>query len=273
MATATQPLGERTNRGVDDPTVIRLFHWGSSLAILVVLSAFALADKGWIGSNAFTFALWVGVAMAADLMFVRVGKGLTLSMSLSVTLAAALLFPIAAAAGIALLGCLDPMELRRESSVSRAVFNRCQVALATCAAGVVFQLADVRPTDWPLIAFVSFLALFADFAVNATFVVPTIVLRDRASPIAALRLLFGSAPIGSIALYLSMGLMAPLLAAVFLSSGRWALAAFLVPLALARGTLLRAERLHDAAERLAEKDEALRRSLNRLDLNAETSEW
>jgi signal transduction histidine kinase len=260
MATATQPLGERTNRGVDDPTVIRLFHWGSSLAILVVLSAFALADKGWIGSNAFTFALWVGVAMAADLMFVRVGKGLTLSMSLSVTLAAALLFPIAAAAGIALLGCLDPMELRRESSVSRAVFNRCQVALATCAAGVVFQLADVRPTDWPLIALVSFLALFADFAVNATFVVPTIVLRDRASPIAALRLLFGSAPLGSIALYLSMGLMAPLLAAAFLSSGRWALAAFLVPLALARGTLLRAERLHDAAERLAEKDEALRRS-------------
>jgi signal transduction histidine kinase len=260
MATAIQPLGERTTRGVHDPSVIRLFHWSSSAAILVALGVFAFVDRGWIASNAFTFALWVGVAMAADLMFVRVGKGLTLSMSLAVTLAAALLFPIAAAAWIALLGCLDPMELRGESSVSRAVFNRCQVALATCAAGVVFHFADVRPPDWPLIALVSFFALFADFAVNATFVVPTVVLRDGVSPISALRLLFGSAPIGSIALYLSMGLMAPLLAAVFLTSGGWALVAFLAPLALARGTLLRAERLHDAAERLAEKDEALRRS-------------
>jgi signal transduction histidine kinase len=260
MATVTRPLAERTTRGVDDPTVIRLFHWSSSAAILVALGAFAFADIDWIASNAFTFALWVIVAMAADLMFVRVGKGLTLSMSLAVTLAAALLLPIAAAAWIALLGCLDPMELRGESSVSRAIFNRCQVALATCAAGVVFHFADVGPSDWPLIALVSFLALSADFAVNATFVVPIIVLRDGVSPILALRLLFGSAPIGSTAVYLSMGLIAPLLAAVYLSSGGWALAAFLVPLALARGTLLRAERLHVAAERLAEKDEALRRT-------------
>jgi signal transduction histidine kinase len=226
----------------------------------VFLSVSVAVDESWILANAETVALWICIGVAADLMFVRVGRGLTLSMSLPVALAAALLFPVAAAAGIAFLGCLDPMELRGESSISRAVFNRCQVALATSAAAVVFHVLRVAPTDWPLIAAVSFLALLADFTVNAAFVIPTIVLRDRVAPIAALRLLFGSAPVGSVALYLSMGLMAPLISSVFLASGAWALAAFLVPLALARGTLVRAEKLHDAAERMAEKDEALRRS-------------
>jgi signal transduction histidine kinase len=260
MATAAPSLGDRTTRGVDDPTPIRLFHWISSATILLVLGLSVVTDEDWIVANIDTIALWACVTVAADLMFVRIGKGLTLSMSLPVTLAAALLFPVAAAATIAFLGCLDPMELRGESSISRAVFNRCQVSLATSAAAIVFHFAHVAPTDWPVVAVVSVLALCADFTVNATFVVPTIVLRDSTSPAAALRLLFGSEPLGSVALYLSMGLMAPLVASLFLSSGAWALASFLIPLALARGTLVRAERLHDAGERIAEKDQALRRT-------------
>jgi signal transduction histidine kinase len=261
MATATSPsLGNRAARGIDDPPVIRLFHWISSIAILLLLGLAVAAQKDWIAANRGTIALWICVAIAADLMFVRIGKGLTLSMSLPVTLAAALLFPTGAAAAIAFLGCLDPMELRGESSLSRAVFNRSQVALATAAAATLFHAFGIAATNWPIIALVSLLALLADFLVNVAFVVPTIALRDHASPKSALRLLFGSEPLDSVALYSSMGLMAPLLATVFLSSGPWALAAFLVPLALARGTLVRAERLHHAVERIAEKDEALRRS-------------
>jgi signal transduction histidine kinase len=256
----THTLSDRTTRGVDDSTTLRLFYWISSALILLLLGILLVADIDWILANTLTVALWVVVALAADLLFVRVGKGLTLSMSLSVTLAAALLFPVAAAGAIAFLGCLDPMELRGGSSVSRAIFNRCQVALATSVAAIAFQLIDVEPTDWPIIAAVSLLALLTDFAVNATFVVPSIVLRDGKSPIAAVRLLFGSSPGASVALYISLGLMAPLIATVYLASGPWALPALLVPLALARGTLLRAERLHDVTERVAEKDEALRRS-------------
>ena len=57
-----------------------------------------------------------------------------------------------------------------------------------------------------------------------------------------------------------MGLVAPLIAAIYLAAGGWGLLFCLVPLALARGGLVRAERLHEAKERVATKDEALRRS-------------
>jgi signal transduction histidine kinase len=76
----------------------------------------------------------------------------------------------------------------------------------------------------------------------------------------AVRHLFGSAPADSTILYVSMGLVAPLIAAIFLAAGGWGLLFCLVPLALARGGLIRAERLHEAKERVATKDEALRRT-------------
>jgi signal transduction histidine kinase len=258
--TASGDLQNPTTRGTDDSFAIRIFQWASSLAILVFLGLLVISERADLDGSLPEIALWTSVALAADLMLVRVGKGVTLTMSLPVSLAAALLFPPAFAAIVAFVGCLDPMEVRGESSVSRAIFNRSQVALATTAAAFVFRISDVNPAAWPAIALWSLLALAADFAVNAAFVVPTIVLRGRASPLTAVRLLFGSAPADSTVLYVSMGLVAPLIAAIYLTAGGWGLLFCLVPLALARGGLVRAERLHEAKERVATKDEALRRT-------------
>ena len=233
---------------------LRLSAFFVFLALLVSSERVAL-DGRWS-----QIALWAAVALAADLMLVRVGKGVTLTMSLPVSLAAALLFPPAFAAIVAFAGCFDPMEVRGESSFSRAVFNRSQVALATTAAALVFHLGNVNAAAWPAVALWSLMALAADFAVNAACVVPTIVLRDRVSPLMAVRHLFGSAPTDSTILYVSMGLVAPLIAAIYLAAGGWGLLFCLVPLALARGGLVRAERLHEAKERVATKDEALRRT-------------
>jgi signal transduction histidine kinase len=253
-------LQDSTTRGVDDPFAIRIFQLASSLGILVFLGLLVISERADLDGSVPRIALWAAVALAADLMLVRVGKGVTLTMSLPVSLAAALLFPPAFAAIVAFAGCFDPMEVRGESSVSRAIFNRSQVALATSAAAFVFHIADVNAAAWPAVALWSLVALAADFAVNAACVVPTIVLRDRVSPLTAVRLLFGSAPADSTVLYVSMGLVAPLIAAIYLAAGGWGLLFCLVPLALARGGLVRAGRLHEAKERVASKDEALRRT-------------
>jgi len=258
--TASSDLQSSTTRGVDDSLAIRVFQLASSLGILVFLGFLIGSERADVDGSLPGILLWAAVALAADLMLVRVGRGVTLTMSLPVSLAAALLFPPAFAAIVAFVGCLDPMEVRGESSLSRAVFNRSQVALATTAAAFVFRLGDVDAAAWPAVALWSLVALGADFAVNAAFVVPTIVLRDRRSPLTALRLLFGSAPADSVVLYVSMGLVAPLIAAIYLAAGRWGLLFCLIPLALARGGLVRAERLHEAKERVATKDEALRRT-------------
>jgi signal transduction histidine kinase len=259
-ATASGDLQNSTTRGVDDPFAIRIFQLASSLGILVFLGLLVISERADLDGSVPRIALWAAVALAADLMLVRVGKGVTLTMSLPVSLAAALLFPPAFAAIVAFAGCFDPMEVRGESSVSRAIFNRSQVALATSAAAFVFHIGDVNAAAWPAVALWSLVALAADFAVNAACVVPTIVLRDRVSPLTAVRLLFGSAPADSTVLYVSMGLVAPLIAAIYLAAGGWGLLFCLVPLALARGGLVRAGRLHEAKERVASKDEALRRT-------------
>src|SRR5439155_1582421 len=259
-STASGDLQDPTTRGVDDPFAIRLFQLASSLGILVFLGLLITSERAELEGMLPEIALWAAVALAADLMLVRVGKGVTLTMSVPVSLAAALLFPPAFAAIVAFAGCLDPMEVRGESSVSRAIFNRSQVALATTAAAFVFHIGDVQAAAWPAVALWSLVALAADFAVNAAFVVPTIVLRDGASPLTAVRLLFGSAPADSTVLYVSMGLVGPLIVAIYLAAGGWGLLFCLVPLALARGGLVRAERLHEAKERVARKDEALRRT-------------
>jgi signal transduction histidine kinase len=263
MASATTVPGDLQNpttRGVDDSFAIRIFQLASSLSIFVFLALLVSSERLALDGRWSQIALWAAVALAADLMLVRVGKGVTLTMSLPVSLAAALLFPPAFAAIVAFAGCFDPMEVRGESSLSRAVFNRSQVALATTAAAFVFHVGDVNAAVWPAVALWSLMALAADFAVNAACVVPTIVLRDRVSPLIAVRHLFGSAPADSTILYVSMGLVGPLIAAIYLAAGGWGLLFCLVPLALARGGLVRAERLHEAKERVATKDEALRRT-------------
>ena len=263
MASATTIPGDLQNpttRGVDDSFAIRIFQLASSLSIFVFLALLVSSERLALDGRWSQIALWAAVALAADLMLVRVGKGVTLTMSLPVSLAAALLFPPAFAATVAFAGCFDPMEVRGESSLSRAVFNRSQVALATTAAAFVFHVGDVNAAVWPAVALWSLMALAADFAVNAACVVPTIVLRDRVSPLMAVRHLFGSAPADSTILYVSMGLVGPLIAAIYLAAGGWGLLFCLVPLALARGGLVRAERLHEAKERVATKDEALRRT-------------
>lgn len=247
-----------------DSIRVRLYFWVSSAVILLVLTL--LLREGWVGvsGNLGQILLWGAVAAGADLMLVRLGRGVTLSMSLSVTLAAAALFSPAQAAMIAFLGSVDPMEFRGESSPSRMVFNRAQVACATAAAAWVFGAMPGDVRDWPQIAAWSLLALSADALINTAFVATATSLRQAVPPAEALRSLFGADAGPSAALYVSLGLVAPLIALVYQSAGAWALVAFLVPLALARIALVRAEYLRDALERMRTKDEAIRRSTKQL---------
>jgi len=243
---------------------VRLFFWVSSAAILLLLAI--LLREGWDGipGSLGQVLLWGAVAAGADLLLVRLGRGVTLSMSLSVTLAAAALFSPTQAAIIAFLGSVDPMEFRGESSPSRMLFNRTQVAGATAAAAWVFGAMPGDVRDWPQIAVWSLLALSADALINTALVATATALRQGVPPADALRILFGADAGPSAALYVSLGLVAPLIALVYQSAGAWALVAFLVPLALARIALVRAEHLRDALERMRAKDEAIRRSTKQL---------
>ena len=190
---ATTATDAFPNRGapprLHDSLRVRSFLWLSSGALVALVGLLVVREWPQVARvGLIEGSVWVIAVLVSDLMLVRVGKGITLSMSLPVTLAAAMLFVPAFAALIAFLGCLDPMELRGESSLSRIVFNRSQVAVATAAAALAFRAVHGDPLVWPLVIGASLVALLADFLVNAAFVVPTVVLKSEISPFACLAL-------------------------------------------------------------------------------------
>ncbi len=71
--------------------------------------------------------------------------------------------------------------------------------------------------------------------------------------------MFGPSPASAILLYVSLGLVAPLMAIAYSTGGVWGLAVSLIPATLAGLTLKKVRSLDEADKRIAEKDVALRK--------------
>lgn len=235
------------------------FFWLATVGLLGVLTAHGIAT--WEPTDPAELLVWGIAALLADLMVVRFDRGFTFSMSMPVTLAAAMTLGPAPAGLVAFLGCLDPIEIRGGSALSRALFNRAQVACATVFAGVVFQGLGVDLSDWPLVLVAALLALSADFLVNGVWTLLALWARHEAFPRRGLAGLFGSVPTKGGATYLLLGLYAPVIALAYSTVGGFGLTAAMVPLVLARGSLRDSEGLAHVAEKLSRKDQVIRESL------------
>jgi signal transduction histidine kinase len=216
---------------------------------------------------------WILASLLADLMYVRIGKSITLSMSLPVLLAAGFLHAPGVTGLIAFLGCLDPRELQGKTSIERILFNRSQIALAAMAASLTMHWFPSAATAWPWVIAIFAAGLLADCLVNVAFVAVSTSLSGRASLTETIAGLWGSEPKASFALYASMCLVAPLLLLVYRDWGPWALLActlLLLPfrLALSRieslGLTARVVRAREAALADAEASVSVQRREERL---------
>src|SRR5919108_3318255 len=94
---------------------------------------------------AWQLALWaLGIALV-ELLPVPAWRGLSISVGFPLLMVVAFLFAPAAAGATAFVGASDPREFRREVTVLRALFNRCQVALSVVAASAVFHAMAGHP--------------------------------------------------------------------------------------------------------------------------------
>src|ERR1700757_5106613 len=111
----------------------------ATTAIVVGLLAWAIwrLPNGSIGWTAVFFAL---TTVVVDLIPVPGWGGMQLSLSFPILIGAAILFPPAAAGLIALVGSFDPREIRRQVTLSRAAWNRAQMAAAVLVGSEVFHL-------------------------------------------------------------------------------------------------------------------------------------
>lgn len=258
VAAAGNPGQERHTRGPSGELAgVRAFFTAVSIAAMLGLG-FSLGST-WSGviDRWSVWLLWACVVAVADMLPVRLWGSVSLSMSLPIALAAAMVLTPPEAGLIAFIGSLDPREFRRQISVSRGMFNRSQVAISTAAASWVFHLGGVSILDWPEVLPAAIAALAADFAVNTILVCAAMTMQTRTPPLDVVRQMFAPRPMEFGAIYLCIGLQAPLVAVSHQVGGTLALLAFLGPLALARHTLVQAQSLQEAARQVETKNRAL----------------
>lgn len=205
------------------------------------------------------FALTV---TAVDVIPVNAWAGMQLSLSFPILIAVAITFTPPVAGLIALLGSIDPRELRGEVGLVNALSNRFQVALSVILGSAVFYLLrpDEGPWYWDFPAAMA--ATLVAYATNATVVAIVVSLRERTSVVKVIERMHGARPWEFLVSYLGLGLFGVVIAQFYELEGAWPVVAFLAPLVFARQMYFRSRAL---ADQLAERNELLQEQAERLE--------
>ena len=166
-------------------------------------------------------AIWVLVIGLVELIPVPMWRGTHISMGFPLLMVVAFLYDPALAASAAFLAASDPREFRREVGLLRALFNRCQVALAVGAASAVFQsLASIPASPLEgsgplqLLAAAS-VAAVVDYIVNATLVCLAASIHYWMNPLRVIRQLRVGRLSEFVISYLGLAVFGVILAKVF----------------------------------------------------------
>lgn len=201
----------------------------------VALMLYGVISGAWSAQHASSVLFWILACAGSNLLPAPVTPDVEVTMSGPVDIAIAYLFPPPVAVVVVALGSLTDWELRRETTLLRAAFNRAQLALATAAASALFQVFAHHP--WRVLpAIVVYNILNVLFVIEGQHLVndtPLFEMFHRVvSPLPSF--------IGS---YLVLGCLGVVFALVYRQLGWWAVAPFLVPLLFARYALRHSKQL------------------------------
>jgi signal transduction histidine kinase len=262
VATTTETA--RPRRPGVDPPAARAFHGLVITPGLLLIAGLAALTNPSEASDPLGWVFWTVLIALVELLPVPAWRTLQVSMAFPLATAVAILYPPGIAGLILLLGSSDPREYRRAVPWLRAVFNRTQVALATVAASTAFHALGGNLDSWGNLLAAAPVAVIADYLVN-TALVSVSVSRIHDVPV---RQVLGEMRIGApheyLLSYISLGLLGILLARLFDDVGWWAVAAFALPLLLARQAFFRTRALERATGELREQQVLLRNLSNRL---------
>lgn len=262
-ATDATVLGD-SKRHAESPASVAL-----TLGLLILFVAWmARSADSWVDAwREFwpPLLFWMAVVLVIDFFPIKVGA-LFLTLDVPVLLAVAVLYSPEVAASVACVAALDIRELRGGVRVSRAIFNRAQIAISVLVAGHLLHLfgADVGRIHSLILPTLA--ALLADYGVNATLVTVIRVADGSAetSFLSELRHL----KVGSwgefLVTYLAYGLLAILFARLYVDAGALPVAILLVSALVARQSFNRSRQLERLGEDLAKHQQLLMRALDRV---------
>jgi signal transduction histidine kinase len=262
VATVTETAPVR--RAGLDPPAARAFHVLVIVPGLLLIAGLVALAPPVEAREAWGWVFWTLLIALVELLPVPAWRTLQVSMAFPLATAVAILYEPGIAGLILFLGSSDPREFRHEVPWLRALFNRTQVALATTAASAAFHALGGDLDSWGALLAAAPAAVLADYLVN-TALVSFSVSRIHGVPVReVLREMRIGAPHEYLVSYISLGFLGILLARLFVSVGWWAVAAFALPLLLARQAFFRTRALERATGELREQQLLLRNLSNRL---------
>jgi signal transduction histidine kinase len=210
-------------------------------------------------------AFWILTTALVELLPVPIWKSLQVGTGFPLFTAVAFIYAPPIAGVIAFLGSSDPRELRRQVRPLRALFNRAQLCLALFAASAVFHVFDASVERWsgPL-AWAVPLAVLCFYLVNVSLVSSALALEHRVAFMSVFRKMRIGNPAEFLVSYFGLGLLGVIVANLYIQVGWWAVAAFVMPLLLARQMFFRTRALEHATRELQDREIVLRALSNRM---------
>ncbi len=213
----TMPSDDGSSRTARSAKLLRFFEAAIVVPTLIGL-ILAMTGDGWSEVRAVLLPLivWILIIALVELIPVPVWRGVHISMGFPLLMVVAFLYPPQAAAAAALLAASDPREFRHEVGVLRALFNRCQVALAVGSASLIFHsLASIETSGAFRLFFAAGLASIADYVVNTTLVCVAASIHFWMNPLRVIRELKVGRLSEYLISYLGLSVFGVILAKVF----------------------------------------------------------
>jgi signal transduction histidine kinase len=210
---------------------------------------------------------WILLIGLVELIPVPVWRGVHIGLGFPLMMVIAFMYEPQAAAAAALLAASDPRELKREVGLLRALFNRCQVALAVGSASLIFhELANLDTSSAIQLIAAAGLASIADYVVNTTLVCVAASIHFWMNPLRVIRELKVGRLTEYLVSYLGLSVFGLMLAKFVNESptNLWAVPVFLLPLLLARQIFFRNKALEEAHKELQDREHVLRALSNRM---------
>jgi signal transduction histidine kinase len=206
-----------------------------------------------------TFLFWIVLLLAVEVLPVSLAFGTEVTMGFPVHLAVSLVFPPWGAMLAAGISAFDLREIKREIPLHRALFNRCQLMLSVGSASLLFSVIGREHVfSLPEGIFVITAGALVHIVVNLSLVTLAVHFEDEVPLNKAFRALLPE-PVGGFAA--SYVLLTGLGAATAYVSrepfGKWAVAAFFIPLLFARLSILGARAQQELSEKVQKQQEAL----------------